>query len=60
VSRADFIIKKELARYAAVCGITTEEFHKEFQYLVENNLLYKIQDEEEQRKPWIEKIKAPF
>ncbi|MEJ2719988.1 MAG: diphosphate--fructose-6-phosphate 1-phosphotransferase [bacterium] len=60
LNRSDFTNKRDLAKYAAVCGITPEDFHKEFNYLVEKNLLYKIQEEEEQRKPWIEKIKAPF
>ncbi|UCG52064.1 MAG: 6-phosphofructokinase [Candidatus Latescibacterota bacterium] len=60
LNRADFNDKKALAKYAAVCGLTPEEFYKEFHYLVEKNLLYRIQDEEELRRPWIEKIKTPF
>ncbi len=60
LNKRDFTDKKELAKCAEVCGLTPEQFKKEFSYLVEKNVLYKIQEEEAQRRPWVEKIKAPF
>ncbi len=38
---ADFEDPHELAKYAATCGISLEEFRKQFFYLMENDLLYK-------------------
>jgi 6-phosphofructokinase len=60
LNRTDFNDTKEVAKYAAVCGITPEQFHNEFHYLVENNLLYTLQDQEDQRSAGVEKIKVPF
>ncbi len=60
LNRMDFEDRKELARFAAVCGITPEQFYDEFHYLVEQNLLYTFQDQEDQRSTGIEKIKVPF
>ncbi len=39
--QADFEDPHELAKYAATCGISLEEFRKQFYYLIENDLLYK-------------------
>ena len=41
LSKADFEDPHELAKYAATCGISLEEFRKQFYYLIENDLLYK-------------------
>ncbi len=38
---ADFEDPHELAKYAATCRISLEEFRKQFYYLMENDLLYK-------------------
>lgn len=40
LSRADFEDPHELAKYAATCGISLEEFRKQFYYLIENDMLY--------------------
>jgi len=60
LNRTDFSDSKEMAKYAAICGITPEQFHDEFHYLVDNNLLYTYQDQEDQRFAGVEKIKVPF
>jgi len=39
--RADFVDPNELAKYAVTCGISLEEFRRQFFYLIENDLLYK-------------------
>ncbi len=41
LNQTDFDDSHELAKYAATCGISLEEFKKQFSYLVENDLLYK-------------------
>src|SRR3990170_1488459 len=41
LNQADFEDPHELAKYAATCGISLEEFNKQFYYLIENDLLYK-------------------
>ncbi|MBZ0199462.1 MAG: 6-phosphofructokinase [Ignavibacteriaceae bacterium] len=41
LSNADFKDPHELAKYAATCGISLEEFRKQFFYLIENDLLYR-------------------
>ncbi len=45
LSKADFEDPHELAKYAATCGISLEEFQKQFYYLIENDLLYKHVEE---------------
>ena len=45
LSKADFEDPFELAKYAVTCGITIEEFRKQFYYLMENDLLYRNLDE---------------
>lgn len=60
LNRTDFDDRKELAKYAAVCGITPEQFYEEFRYLVDNNLLYNVLDREDRRDDMIEQIKVPF
>jgi 6-phosphofructokinase len=60
LNRTDFGDPKELAKFAAVCGITPEQFYDEFHYLVEHNLLYTLQDQEDPRSAGVEKIKVPF
>jgi ATP-dependent phosphofructokinase / diphosphate-dependent phosphofructokinase len=42
LSKADFEDPHELAKYAATCGISLEEFKKQFYYLIENDMLYKV------------------
>jgi ATP-dependent phosphofructokinase / diphosphate-dependent phosphofructokinase len=41
LNQADFEDPHELAKYAATCGISLEEFRKQFYYLIENDLLYR-------------------
>jgi len=41
LSKADFEDPYELAKYAVTCGITLDDFRKQFFYLIENDLLYK-------------------
>ena len=41
LNKADFEDPHELAKYAATCGISLEEFRKQFYYLIEKDLLYK-------------------
>ena len=41
LNQADFDDPHELAKYAATCGISLEDFKKQFYYLMENDLLYK-------------------
>jgi 6-phosphofructokinase 1 len=45
LNRTDFEDPHELAKYAATCGISLEEFQKQFYYLMQNDLLYKNLDE---------------
>ena len=40
LNQADFEDPHELAKYAATCGISLEEFREQFYYLIENDLLY--------------------
>ncbi len=41
LNRADFEDPHELAKYAATCGVSLEEFQNQFYYLMERDLLYK-------------------
>ncbi len=41
LNQADFEDPHELAKYAATCGISLDEFRSQFYYLIENDLLYK-------------------
>ena len=45
LNKADFEDPHELAKYAATCGISLEEFRKQFYYLMQNDLLYKNLEE---------------
>jgi len=45
LNKADFEDPHELAKYAATCGISLEEFQKQFYYLIENDMLYKFLDD---------------
>jgi len=45
LNKDDFEDPHELAKFAATCGISLEEFRKQFYYLIENDLLYKILEE---------------
>ena len=40
LNQADFDDPNELAKYAVTCGISVEEFRRQFYYLLENDLLY--------------------
>jgi 6-phosphofructokinase len=42
LSQADFDDPHELAKYASTCGISVEEFRKQFYYLIESDLMYKF------------------
>ncbi len=41
LNQADFDDPHELAKYAATCGLSLDEFRKQFYYLIENDLMYK-------------------
>jgi 6-phosphofructokinase 1 len=41
LNKADFEDPHELAKYAATCGVSLEEFRKQFYYLIEDDMLYK-------------------
>jgi ATP-dependent phosphofructokinase / diphosphate-dependent phosphofructokinase len=41
LNKADFEDPHEMAKYAATCGISLDEFKNQFYYLIENDLLYK-------------------
>lgn len=45
--KADFEDPHELAKYAATCGISLEEFQKQFYYLIENDMLYRYMEQGE-------------
>jgi 6-phosphofructokinase 1 len=45
LSKSDFEDPYELAKYAVTCGISLEEFKKQFFYLLGNDLLYKNLEE---------------
>jgi ATP-dependent phosphofructokinase / diphosphate-dependent phosphofructokinase len=45
LNKTDFEDPFELAKYAATCGISLEEFRKQFDYLIQNDLLYKNLEE---------------
>jgi len=60
LNKTDFTDRKELAKYAGICGLTPEQFFDEFHHLVENNLLYTGQDQEDLRPSGVDKIKVPF
>ena len=58
--KTDFESEEEIAKYANVCGITSEEFRKAFAYLIENDLLNRIREEKLQKKPSVEDVMTPF
>jgi hypothetical protein len=41
LNKSDFDDPHELAKFAAVCGISLEEFRLQFSYLMEKDLLYR-------------------
>ena len=41
LNQADFEDPHELAKYAATCGLSLEEFRNQFYYLMENDMLYR-------------------
>ncbi len=41
LSSSDFEDPHELAKFAATCGISLDEFTKRFHYIIENDMLYK-------------------
>jgi len=45
LNKTDFEDPHELAKYAATCGISLEDFRKQFHYLIKNDLLYKNLEE---------------
>lgn len=45
LNKTDFEDPHELAKYAATCGISLEDFRKQFFYLIQNDLLYKNLEE---------------
>lgn len=49
LSKEDFEDPHELAKYAATCGISTEEFRRKFYYIIEKDMLYKVLEEKEKK-----------
>jgi len=45
LNKGDFEDPHELAKFAAVCGISLEEFRLQFGYLIEKDLLYRAAEE---------------
>ncbi len=43
LNKYDFEDPHELAKYAAVCGLSLKEFEKQFRYLIDNDLLYQLE-----------------
>jgi hypothetical protein len=41
LNKSDFDDPHELAKFAAVCGMSLEEFRLQFGYLMEKDLLYR-------------------
>jgi 6-phosphofructokinase 1 len=41
LNQSDFDDPHELAKFAAVCGISVEEFRRRFAYLVEQDLVHR-------------------
>ena len=41
LNKSDFDDPHELAKFAAVCGISLEEFRLQFGYLIEKDLVYR-------------------
>ncbi len=50
LSQEDFEDAHELAKFAAVCGISTEDFRNQFDYIIEKDMLYRILDEKKKKK----------
>jgi 6-phosphofructokinase 1 len=50
LSKEDFEDPHELAKYAATCGISPEEFRKQFEYIIEQDMLYRVLEEKEKKK----------
>lgn len=42
LNQLDFMHEEEIIKYADICKISPAEFRKEFEYLIENDLLYQI------------------
>ncbi|MFQ5512406.1 MAG: diphosphate--fructose-6-phosphate 1-phosphotransferase [Candidatus Krumholzibacteriia bacterium] len=55
----DFRDQEVLGGLARVCGLTVKEFRKEFEYLVNDDLLVRIQKSEKQKERSVEDVKAP-
>jgi 6-phosphofructokinase len=50
LSRDDFEDAHELAKFAAVCGISTENFRNKFSYIIEKDMWYRVLDEKQKKK----------
>ncbi len=55
----DFEDKATTAALAKTCGLTPEAFRREFEYVVSDDLLVHIQQEESKKEPSVEDVKAP-
>jgi 6-phosphofructokinase 1 len=60
LNKTDFDNEEEIAKFAAVCGITPEAFRQEFGHLIENDLLNRLRDEKLRKKPSTEDVMTPF
>ncbi|NIM18820.1 MAG: 6-phosphofructokinase [Candidatus Latescibacteria bacterium] len=50
LDKDDFNDPHELAKFAATCRISIDEFRKRFNYLIENDLLYTVLEEKKKKK----------
>ncbi len=57
LKETDFQDKTALARLARTCGLTPKAFRREFEYVVSDDLLTRIQQKEQE--PSVENVKAP-
>jgi len=58
--RTDFDNEAKIARFGRVCGISPEEFRHEFEYLMDEDSLYKLRDERRKKKPSPEDVLSLF
>ena len=49
LNQGDFDDQHELAKFAATCGMSIDEFRKQFYYLIENDVLYQNMKNKERR-----------
>lgn len=60
LNKTDFEDDAEVAKFAAICGITPEAFREEFGYLLEVDLLNRLREQKLRKKPSVEDVMTPF